>query len=53
MFSTPVRATRNPSVESDDLVHTACGGESSMNTGGFETYSQSTATTTTTTLLYL
>jgi hypothetical protein len=52
MFSTAVGSTRQSPVETHQIVHTTCGVESSMNKGGFETYTQSTGPTTTTTLLY-
>lgn len=53
MFSTVTEANETRPVQNRLFVHTACGSESSMNMGGFETYTQSTGTTTTTTLLYL
>lgn len=52
MISTIAAAARQSPVETLHIVHTTCGLESSMNQGRFETYSQSTGPTTTTTLLY-
>ncbi len=53
MFSTPTNSISDGPVETLESVHIACGSESPMNTGVFETYTQSTGTTTTTTLSYL
>lgn len=53
MFSTVTMINESRPVQNPGFVHTACGSESSMNMGEFKTYTQSTGTTTTTTLLNL
>ena len=53
MLSTVIVVEEIRPVQNCRFVHTACGSESSMNMGPFETYPQSTGTTTTTTLLNL
>ena len=53
MFSTTRSPAMGSTVETTRLVHTGCGAESSMILGVFGLYPQSTAPTTTTTLLNL
>ncbi len=50
MLSTLNEVPENHPVETYDVVHIACGGESPMNSGILESYPQSTGPTTTTTL---
>ena len=53
MFSTALDTPVDHAVDTRLFVHIACGGESPMKLGTFESYTQSTGPTTTTTLLYL
>ena len=53
MFSTVTTVSTTAPEEKSNLVHTACGVESSMNSVAIDSCPQSTGPTTTATLLYL
>jgi hypothetical protein len=53
MFSTALDTPVDHAVDTPLFIHIACGGESPMKPGRFESYTQSTGPTATTTVLYL